>query len=154
MINRPGGRALSAAAAVCAVVSAASPAAAGVSGETEGALRTAAVEWSAAHGTSVASGTRWTERSGTGFGSALVVEGELRNSGSECFSVWVRWTYDFVPGPYRRHATQCGTGSAGVNVRLDPYRPTTTGQLTVCRGSADTRDCGPAVSLTTWPVRG
>ncbi|MCT7352467.1 hypothetical protein N4P33_09795 [Streptomyces sp. 15-116A] len=147
MINRPGGRVLCAAAAVCTVLSAAGPAAAGASG-------TAAVEWSAAHGTSVASGTRWTEPSGTGFGAALVVEGELRNSGTECFSVWVRWTYDFVPGPYRKHATQCGTGTAPVSVRLDPYRPTTTGQLTVCRGSADTRDCGPAVSLTSWPVRG
>lgn len=147
MINSLGGRALCAAAAICAVVSAASPAAAGVPG-------TAAVDWSAAHGASVASGTRWTEPSGTGLGSALVVRGELRNSGTACSSVWVRWTYDFVPGPYHRHATQCGTGTAEVNVRLDPYRPTTTGQLTVCRGTADTRDCGPAVSLTSWPVNG
>ncbi|MFI9823358.1 hypothetical protein ACIHFC_23255 [Streptomyces sp. NPDC052013] len=147
MTIRLGGRALCAAAAVCATVTAASPAAAGATG-------TAAVDWSAGHGTSVATGTRWTEQSSTGFGSALVVRGELRNSGTQCYSVWVRWTYDFVPGPYRKHATQCGTGTTAVDVRLDPYRPTTTGQLTVCRGSADTSDCGPAISLTSWPVDG
>ncbi|MFF0890300.1 hypothetical protein [Streptomyces sp. NPDC003456] len=150
MKKRPVLRVFSATAAVCALAGAASPAAAGSSGGTGGT----AVEWSAAHGTSAAAGTRWTEPSGTGLGSALVVRGELRTSGAECFSVWVRWTYDFVPGPQRRHATQCGPGAAPVDVRLDPYRPTTTGRLTVCRGTADTSDCGPAVSLTSWPVRG
>lgn len=114
---------------------------------------TAAVEWSATHGSSTASGTRWTERSSSGIGSALVITGELRNTGSECHSIWVRWTYDFVTLPYAKRVTQCGTGSAPVDIRLDPYWPTTTGSLKVCSGTADTQDCGEAVSLTSWPVK-
>ncbi|MBR8642195.1 hypothetical protein KEF29_29860 [Streptomyces tuirus] len=39
-----------------------------------------------------------------------------------------------------------------VNLRLGSYSPTTTGYLKVCDGSEDTKDCGEAVSLTSWPV--
>lgn len=110
----------------------------------------AAVQWSAAHGASTASGTRWTEPSG--IGNALVVEGELRGTGAGCSSVWVQWTRDLAPGPYRVHATQCGDEVTPVRIRLDPYWPTTTGRLKVCRGTADMNDCGPSISLTSWPV--
>ncbi|MCX2925735.1 hypothetical protein [Streptomyces sp. NEAU-W12] len=122
--------------------------------DTAGSAATSAVEWSAGHGSSTASGVRWTEKSGSGIGSALVVEGELENAGPECYSVWVRWTRDLAPLPYTKSATRCGTGSAPVGLRLDPYWPTTTGYLKVCRGTEDTRDCGEAVSLTSWPING
>ncbi|MFD5479972.1 hypothetical protein [Streptomyces hawaiiensis] len=122
--------------------------------DTTGSAAASAVEWSAGHGSSTASGMRWTEKSGSGTGSALVVEGELENTGPECYSVWIRWTRDLIPLPYTKSATQCGTGSATVGLRLDPYRPTTTGYLKVCRGTEDTRDCGEAVPLTSWPING
>ncbi|MFF3328961.1 hypothetical protein ACFYWX_05275 [Streptomyces sp. NPDC002888] len=110
----------------------------------------APVQWSATHGSATASGTRWTEQSGTA--TVLVVEGQLRNTGTECSSVWVQWTRDFVSSPYTKQATQCGSEVSPVNVRLNPYRLTTTGRLKVCRGTTDTNDCGTAVSLTTWPI--
>lgn len=132
---------------VAALSSAAHSAAAGPAPSTA-----APVEWSAAHGSAAASGIRWTEQDG--IRSALVIEGELRNTGTGCFSVWVRWIHDFFPSPYTRHATQCGDEIAPVNLRLSPYLPTTTGQLKVCRGAEDTTDCGPAISLTPWPVNG
>ncbi len=112
----------------------------------------APVEWVAAHSTAAASGSRWTEQDV--IWPALIIEGELRNTGTGCFSVWVRWIHDFSPSPYARHATQCGDEAAPVNIRLSPYLPTTTGQLKVCRGTEDTTDCGPVISLTTWPIDG
>ncbi|GAA4314910.1 hypothetical protein GCM10023086_36460 [Streptomyces venetus] len=127
----------------------------GSAAATTGGAAAGPVAWSATHGTATAAGTRWTEASDSGAPfSALVIEGELRNSGSECYSVWVRWMRDLVPGPYTKQATQCGTGSAPVNIRLGAYLPTTTGDLKVCRGNQDTKDCGEPVSLTSWPVTG
>jgi hypothetical protein len=111
------------------------------------------VEWSAGHGSATASGTRWTEKNGSGTGSALVIKGELRSTGPDCYSIWVRWTHDFIPLPYSKRVTLCGTGSAPADIRLDPYRLTTTGYLKVCRGAEDTEDCGEAVSLTSWPIK-
>ncbi|SNX62956.1 hypothetical protein SAMN06272735_4753 [Streptomyces sp. TLI_55] len=81
-----------------------------------------------------------------------MVNGEIQNTGTECFSVWVQWTRDFIPSPYTKHATQCGAGVSPVNLRLSPYQLTTTGRLKVCQGAADTTDCGSAISLTTWPI--
>ncbi|MGY0056806.1 hypothetical protein ACWY4P_09605 [Streptomyces sp. LZ34] len=110
----------------------------------------AAVEWSATHGSATASGTRWTER--VDGWTDLVIEGELRNTGTECTSVWVRWIHDWVVTPYTRQASQCGGGVSPVNIRLSPYGLTTTGQLKVCRGTTDTGDCGDAISVTHWPI--
>ncbi|MDX3229081.1 hypothetical protein [Streptomyces sp. ME19-01-6] len=80
-----------------------------------------------------------------------MVQGELRNTGTECFSVWVRWTDDWVVTPYTKQASQCGGGVAPVNMRKS-YGLTTTGRLTVCRGTTDTQDCGEDISLTRWPI--
>jgi hypothetical protein len=80
-------------------------------------------------------------------------KGELRSTGPDCYSIWVRWTHDFIPLPYSKRVTLCGTGSAPADIRLDPYRLTTTGYLKVCRGAEDTEDCGEAVSLTSWPIK-
>ncbi|MEU5031949.1 hypothetical protein [Streptomyces milbemycinicus] len=110
----------------------------------------APVAWSATHGSATASGTRWTER--VDIHTDLVVQGELRNTGTECFSVWVQWIHDWVVTPYTKQATQCGGGVSPVNVRLSPYGLTTSGQMKVCRGTADTADCGEAISLTHWPI--
>ncbi|MDQ1018338.1 hypothetical protein QFZ43_004887 [Streptomyces afghaniensis] len=112
------------------------------------------MQWSAAHGSSTAFGMRWIEEGTSATGAALLIRGELQNAGTECHSVWVRWTHDFVPLPYTNYVTQCGRGSAPVDLRLDPYRPTTTGYLKVCRGSEGTEDCGEAVPLTSWPING
>lgn len=108
--------------------------------------------WSAHHGTATASGGRWTERGDSSLFPALVVRGELKNTGAGCYSVWVQWTYDLAPGPARKHITQCGPGTAPVDYRLPSYSPTTTGSLFVCKGDKDTADCGPRESLTSWPV--
>lgn len=108
--------------------------------------------WSAHHGTATASGTRWTERgdNGTLF-PALVVRGELQNTGTGCYSVWVQWTHDLAPAPPHKQATRCGPGAAPVAYRLPSYSLTTTGSLFVCKGDKNTTDCGPHESLTSWP---
>ena len=110
----------------------------------------AKVEWSATHGTATASGLRWTEPR-SDIGNRLVVEGDLKNTGSGCYSVWVRWIHDLAPGPERLQTTVCGSGSVPVDVVLDMYWPTTGGYLRVCKGKTNT-DCGEQISLTTWPI--
>ncbi|MEE1938329.1 hypothetical protein V1L54_02695 [Streptomyces sp. TRM 70361] len=111
----------------------------------------AAVEWSARHGTATAAGERWTESTGTGFFRVLVLDGELINTGGECYSVWTRFVYDLAPAPARKQAEICGPGTTGVEVRQS-YLPTTTGSLAVCRGTTGTADCGAWQSITWWPV--
>lgn len=111
----------------------------------------AEVAWSAAHGDTTASGTRWTEAGGGVF-PALKVEGELKKTGSGCSSLWVQWTYDLAPNPPKKAFTQCGAGSKAVDLSLATYSPTTTGKVTVCKGDEDMSDCGEWESLTTWPA--
>ncbi|SFL33866.1 hypothetical protein [Streptomyces pini] len=111
----------------------------------------AAVGWSVQHGTAAATGERWTEPSGGWPSSTLVIEGELTNTGAGCYSVWTRFVYDLAPGPVRKHAEICGPGSVEVDVRQS-YWITTTGSITVCRGTEDTSDCGTWRSVTTWPA--
>ncbi|SFB48055.1 hypothetical protein SAMN05216266_11388 [Amycolatopsis marina] len=112
-----------------------------------------AVEWSTSHGTAEASGTRWVEGSSI-FDRELVVQGELRNSGDGCYSVWVRWIFDLAPGPERKNATVCGAGSVPVDIRGRYTTPTTTAYLRICRGETDVSDCGPTENLTSWPIEG
>jgi len=111
-----------------------------------------AVAWSARHGTAAAEGHRWTEPGSTGLDRTLVIQGKLSNTGSGCYALWIRYTYDLAPAMPRKYAEVCGTGSVDVSLR-HVYRPTTTGYLTVCRGTADTGDCGPWQNITWWPVR-
>ncbi|MFH9403830.1 hypothetical protein ACH4JS_29340 [Streptomyces sp. NPDC017638] len=134
-----------AAVAVAALSASAGLATAGTAGAAG-----AAVPWSTTYGTANASGTRWTEPSGTS--TALVVKGELRNTGTACYSVWVQWTNDFISYPYQKSTTQCGAGVTPVDIRLSPYKLTTNGHLKVCKGTADTSACGSEISLTTWPI--
>ncbi|PJE97623.1 hypothetical protein CUT44_10795 [Streptomyces carminius] len=112
----------------------------------------AAVEWSARHGTATATGERWIESSGTIFTRTLVLEGELINTGSECYSVWIRFTFDLAPMPAHKYAEICGPGTTGVEVRQSPHMPTTTASLAVCRGTANAADCGTWQNITWWPV--
>ncbi|CAM5320509.1 hypothetical protein SABIM44S_00338 [Streptomyces abikoensis] len=108
--------------------------------------------WSTHHGTATASGTRWTERGDGQLFPALTVRGELKNTGTGCYSVWIQWTHDFAGTPPHKNVTQCGPGTTPVEYRLPSYTLTTTGSLFVCKGDKDTNDCGPRESLTTWPL--
>lgn len=110
----------------------------------------AKVEWSAEYGTSTASGLRWVEP-GSVFSGQLMVQGNLENNGSGCYSVWTRWTRDMVPLPESRQATVCGTDSVPVDIKLDHYLPTTNGYLRVCKGQTNA-DCGESIILTSWPI--
>ncbi|HKS48517.1 MAG TPA: hypothetical protein VJT49_26080 [Amycolatopsis sp.] len=107
------------------------------------------VDWSATHGTATAKGTRWVEPAGL-FGN-LVIKGELTNTGSECYSVWVRFNHDLVPGAPKKIVTQCGPGTTTLEIR-QYYGPTITGALQICRGQTNTTDCGRAENLTSWPI--
>lgn len=109
----------------------------------------AEVSWDLAHGTATAQGTRMIEKGP--LNSTLVVKGELTNTGNDCYSVWFKFTHDFVPGPTIKHATKCGPGSAPIDFRMTT-RPTTTGSAFICKG--ETReDCGDRKSITSWPVQ-
>ncbi|MGW1176458.1 hypothetical protein ACWD4P_22420 [Kitasatospora sp. NPDC002543] len=111
------------------------------------------VAWSASYGTAAsASGTRWTETSSGGFGTDLVLTGTLTNTGTGCYAVWTRYTFDFTPGPTTKQAEICGAGSVAVNAR-QYYKYTTTGSIAVCKGGTTSpTDCGTWQSITHWPI--
>ncbi|MFC9752183.1 hypothetical protein [Streptomyces sp. NPDC056921] len=109
------------------------------------------VAWAAAYGTASAGGERWTEPGGTGFSTDLVVLGKLSNTGEGCYSLWTRFTFDLAPGLVRKQAEVCGPGTVDVDLR-QRYQLTTTGSLTVCRGTENAEDCAPWQSITSWPI--
>lgn len=109
------------------------------------------VPWSAAYEHASASGERWAE--GGPLLLTLVIKGKLSNSTQGCYSVWTRFNHDLVPGVPRKQAQLCGPGSIDLALR-ESYSLTTTGDLTVCKGTQNTRECGPWQSMTSWPVTG
>ncbi|USQ82817.1 hypothetical protein NFX46_02925 [Streptomyces phaeoluteigriseus] len=131
------------------VVTAAALALSGVapaSASTPAATTAAAtVPWSASHATASAAGDRWLAS------GKLVLDGTLTNTGTGCYSVWTRFAHDFVVLPYTKHAEICGAGSVDFTATKS-YTYTVTGTLRVCRGTTDTADCGPGVSITHWPI--
>ena len=112
----------------------------------------APVTWSSTLDGATAAGQRWTEPSSTGVFGDLVVEGTLTGGGTGCHAVWARFTYDLFPAPPARVAQVCGAATAPVSLRVS-IRPTTTGSITVCRGTDNTQNCAAWQSITTWPVR-
>jgi hypothetical protein len=110
----------------------------------------APIPWSVSHGTATADGTRWLER-GSGVGSTLVLEGELRNTGAGCYSLWSITRRDFIPSAPRKLATQCGAGSKPVETKIS-YSLTTTSSVQICQDE-DRVNCGQQVSVTHWPVQ-
>ncbi|CAM5423074.1 hypothetical protein [Streptomyces avidinii] len=106
----------------------------------------APIPWSVSHGTATADGTRWLEP-----GSSLVVKGELRNTGPGCYSLWSVTVRDFVPGPVRKLATQCGSGSQPVETKIS-YALTTTSYVQICQDESRT-NCGRQTSVTQWPAQ-
>ena len=112
---------------------------------------TGTVPWSARYRTATASGERWLEGNGSVASRDLVVSGTLSHAGDGCHSLWTRFTFDFVPAPARKQAEVCGRASVDVAVR-QAYRATTTGYLTVCKGTKDTDACSPWQPITSWPI--
>ncbi|MGY1452580.1 hypothetical protein [Streptomyces sp. SS8] len=128
--------------------------AAGTATTAAGATAASArVPWSVRHGSASASGERWVETSVAGIFHTLVIRGELTGSGEGCHSLWIRYTHDLAPAPPRKYAEVCGSGTVPVALRHQ-YRPTTSGYLTVCRGTDDTGDCAAWQNITWWPVNG
>ncbi|MFD4245817.1 hypothetical protein ACFWP3_30120 [Streptomyces sp. NPDC058525] len=111
----------------------------------------AGVPWSASHVTATADGTRSLEKGSSILSSTLVVQGELKNTGPGCYSLWTTAIHDFAPTPARKLATQCGPGSTPVSFNTH-YAPTTTASAYICKDET-ARNCGQRVSLTTWPIK-
>lgn len=132
---------VAAAAAVGALLAVATSATA-----ADGSKPARSVAWSAGHETATATGERWIEQP-----RSLVISGRLSNTGAGCYSVWTRFINDFAPGPLRKQAEVCGPGTVDVKAR-QAYQLTTTGQLTVCKGTENAKDCGPWQNITSWPV--
>jgi hypothetical protein len=112
-----------------ATATAAEDAATGAEGATS--------EWSVGHGTASASGLiRLVD-------GKSAIEGEIRNTGSECYSLVIQPMIGVWPGPLTKLATNRGSGSAPV------YREYTgTPLVKVCQGTGTTfSDCGPAQRL-------
>ncbi|MFC4471903.1 hypothetical protein ACFPH6_46725 [Streptomyces xiangluensis] len=105
-----------------------------------GSSAVAAGGWSASHGTADASGTTRTVETGGVSGQRLAVEGELRNTGSGCYTLWIQWTVDLTPGPPFKMGTQCGAGS--VPVRFEKPGGLGTTWVKICRDTGHS-DCGP-----------
>jgi len=109
------------------------------------------VEWSSQFETATAAGQRWTEPGTSAITRDLVINGTLSNTGENCYTVWTSFVFDFAPGPIRKQAQICGPGAVDFNAR-QAYRPTTTGYLTVCKGTEDTSECAPWENITWWPI--
>ncbi|MCI4078835.1 hypothetical protein MRQ86_00380 [Streptomyces sp. MMS21 TC-5] len=109
------------------------------------------VPWATAHSSATASGTRWLEKGGSILTSTLTVQGEMKNTGPGCFSLWSTTVHDFAPTPARKIATQCGPGTTPVNFKVH-YAPTTTSSVYVCKDGA-AQDCGQRTSITHWPIQ-
>lgn len=107
------------------------------------------VPWSTTHGTAKAEGDRRIARSSTGM-PELQVDGKLSHTGEGCSALWVRFQFDLVPTPARKRAEVCGDGAVDVAIRMS-YMPTTTGSVTICKGTENTTDCAPWTSITHWP---
>ncbi|MEU3886167.1 hypothetical protein [Streptomyces sp. NPDC029041] len=99
----------------------------------------AAEGWSLSHATAGASGTTRSVDSG-GLWPDTAVEGELRNTGSGCYTLWIQWTVDLTVGPPFKMGTQCGAGS--VPVRFQKPGGLGTTWLKICRDTQHT-DCSP-----------
>ncbi|MEV6675758.1 hypothetical protein AB0N09_02675 [Streptomyces erythrochromogenes] len=109
------------------------------------------VPWKVNHGTATAEGTRWLEKGEGPLRTSLVIKGELKNTGNDCYSVWLQFNYDMAPGPGRKHATQCGPGTVEVNFRTT-YWPLTTGSVYICKDEPG-KGCGQSTPVTSWPVQ-
>jgi hypothetical protein len=105
------------------------------------------VPWSTSHVNATASGTRTLVQDPFGVGKQLRVAGTLTVRDGSCYSVWVRWNRDLLPGMYSRVATQCGSGSAAIGLVHYVYSPTQSGDLKLCRGGDSTTDCAAPVRL-------
>ncbi|MER7402526.1 hypothetical protein ABT373_08530 [Streptomyces sp. NPDC000070] len=104
-----------------------------------GSSAVAAEGWSVSHGTADASGTTRSVETGGLFGN-VAVEGELRNTGSGCYTLWIQWTADLTVGPPFKMGTQCGPGS--VPVRFEKPGGLGTTWVKICRDTQHT-DCSP-----------
>ncbi|WP_345669334.1 hypothetical protein [Streptomyces similanensis] len=102
--------------------------------------------WSASYATVNASGTTRPLKDESIINPKTAVEGELRNTGSECYSVWIQWTVDMTVTPPFKIGTQCGTGTAPVYFEKTGGLGTT--WVRVCRGnSTPLKECGPLTYL-------
>jgi hypothetical protein len=110
-----------------------------------------APSWSVTHETASAAGHRWIE-SGSGIQSFLVLDGKLTNTGTGCYSVWTQFSFDLFGDIPRKRTEICGAGTVTVALRQS-HQFTTTGRVTVCRGTASTANCAPWQSITSVPVR-
>ncbi len=80
--------------------------------------------------------------------STLVIRGGLKNTGSDCYSLWAK--LDTGSAPAVRAATQCGPGVTSVNLRSAPSM-SPNGTLSLCRGEG-TLDCGQWLSAREFPA--
>jgi hypothetical protein len=103
------------------------------------------------HGTASSSGVSWSEDNPDSSYDDLFVEGELTNTGRGCYSLWVVWTDDFVVQYPKKYATQCGPGTAPVNIDWH-WNYTSGSRAFICRGTENTTDCGAERGLYWWPA--
>ncbi|MEV0237969.1 hypothetical protein [Nonomuraea sp. NPDC050786] len=102
----------------------------------------AATPWSRSYGTATAAGTTEFVSDGR-LGGTTTVSGELTNTGADCYSIWVQYIYDLVPGPVVKHVTQCGAGSAPINIKWTStfLTPTQRMYVRLCKGQEKATDC-------------
>lgn len=104
----------------------------------------AARSWSASYGTASTAGT-WAYEDGSSSDTWNVVfDGQLTNTGSECYSVWFDALVDVSPPAYAKAGTLCGAGTAPVSYSRPSYGlgSTTNVLVAVCKGSTAHDDCG------------
>ncbi|GGX28371.1 hypothetical protein GCM10010297_57320 [Streptomyces malachitofuscus] len=129
---------IAAATTVSALLTVSAAATATAADTATGSDARATSEWSVTHRDASASGLI------RPLDGKSAIDGELRNTGSECYSLVTQPLLGSFPGPMTKLATLCDAGSIPV---YREYAGAST-LLKICRGSAAPyADCGPAQRL-------
>ncbi len=100
--------------------------------------------WQVSQGSATASGTH-TNKS-LGFYQRITVEGEFKNSGTGCSTLWFQWG-DQSGASFEKSASSCGAGSAPVKAQADV--PVAGNSFVyICKGTEDVKDCGSRVLIS------
>jgi hypothetical protein len=102
--------------------------------------------YTASDGTATVSGATWIIDNPIPETPDLGISGTLSNTGTGCFAVWTKATFDWSVGPTTEQVQICGAGSADFNA-TQYLNFAAHVWVEVCKGTANTNSCGAQVEV-------
>ncbi|MEV0278829.1 hypothetical protein AB0I22_20925 [Streptomyces sp. NPDC050610] len=100
--------------------------------------------WQVSQGSASASGTHTNKP--LVFFQRITVEGEFKNTGSGCSTLWFQWG-DESGASFEKSASSCGPGTVPVKAQADV--PVSGNSFVyICKGTEDVKDCGSRVLIS------